>query len=72
MPTASTTGSNVTEIERLRKEVALLEPMVKVIDGGLAPAAQERHLARQVLAELRNLRNNQPSRTVVRLSHATN
>lgn len=56
----------MTELERLRKEVALLEPMVKLVDRGLASATQERHLARQVLAELRNLRNGQESRTVVR------
>lgn len=56
----------MTEIERLRKEVALLEPMVKLVDAGLASATQERHLARQVLAELRNLRNNREARQVVR------
>jgi hypothetical protein len=55
----------VTELDRLRKEVALLEPMVKLIDRGLAPATTERHLARQVLAQLRNLRNDAPALTRV-------
>lgn len=56
----------MTEIDRLRKEVALLEPMVKLIDRGSASAQQERHLARQVLAELRNLRNDRQHQAVVR------
>lgn len=56
----------MTELERLRKEVALLEPMVRLIDRGMASATQERHLAHQVLAELRNLRNDRPHTPVVR------
>lgn len=58
----------MTELERLRKEVALMEPMVKLIESGLASAQQERHLARQVLMELRNLRSydKEPRRVVRR------
>lgn len=56
----------MTELERLRHEVALLEPLAKLIERGLTSANHERHLARQVLIELRNLRCDRPARQVVR------
>lgn len=54
------------EIEQLRREVELLEMMVRLVDRGTATPYQEKSLAKATLAELAKLRNGQPSVVPVR------
>lgn len=47
----------MTEIERLRREVKLLEHFLRIIDGGLATPSQERVMARMTISQLREMRD---------------
>jgi hypothetical protein len=47
----------MSDVERLRAEVLLMEKFVKVVANGLASAYVERNMARQVLAALQDMRS---------------